>query len=245
MAVPVYPRLGTTYPDANGVPITSAGALVDESQYISNALDSGYLLSDDPLDVFEPDDRTDLAGDAPADAQYLTLATNATLTTERVLTAGTNITLTDGGAGSTLTINATATAGSADIFYGQTAGTQVLPTGVLTVVQWTEALDPNNLFTANVYTTPAAGRYLISVELNIATTVEATVLVRITAGGSTATNIGGAKVSGGTRSVASSTVILSLGSGIAVGVSAQQNSGVDATIGSGGYTGFFTVQRLS
>ena len=43
---------------------------------------------------------------APTDAQYVTLATDATLTNERVLTAGTGITLTDGGAGSTVTIAA-------------------------------------------------------------------------------------------------------------------------------------------
>lgn len=41
---------------------------------------------------------------APTDAQYVTLATNATITNERVLTAGVGITLTDGGAGSTITI---------------------------------------------------------------------------------------------------------------------------------------------
>ncbi len=44
---------------------------------------------------------------APKDAQYLTLATNATLTNERVVTAGNGITLTDAGAGSTLTIAST------------------------------------------------------------------------------------------------------------------------------------------
>ncbi|MBI1863425.1 hypothetical protein HYS00_04895, partial [Candidatus Microgenomates bacterium] len=41
---------------------------------------------------------------APADAQYLTLATNSTLTNERVATAGTNISLTDAGANGNLTI---------------------------------------------------------------------------------------------------------------------------------------------
>jgi len=41
---------------------------------------------------------------APHDAQYATLAANATLTDERVLTGGSGITLTDGGAGSTLTV---------------------------------------------------------------------------------------------------------------------------------------------
>lgn len=42
--------------------------------------------------------------DAPVDAQYLTLATNATLTNERVFTAGANVVVTDGGAGSTYTV---------------------------------------------------------------------------------------------------------------------------------------------
>lgn len=43
-------------------------------------------------------------GSAPNSASYLTLATNGSLTSERVLTAGAGITLTDGGAGSTLTV---------------------------------------------------------------------------------------------------------------------------------------------
>ena len=50
-------------------------------------------------------------GGAPVDAQYVTLATDSTLTNERVLTAGSNITITDGGAGSTVTIAASAGAG--------------------------------------------------------------------------------------------------------------------------------------
>lgn len=41
---------------------------------------------------------------APADATYLALSTNATLTVERVLTAGKNVFFTDAGAGSTLTV---------------------------------------------------------------------------------------------------------------------------------------------
>jgi len=46
------------------------------------------------------------ASAAPTGASYVTLATNGTLTSERVLTAGTGITLTDAGAGSTVTIAA-------------------------------------------------------------------------------------------------------------------------------------------
>ena len=48
--------------------------------------------------------------DAPASAQYLTLATDVTLTQERVLTAGTGMSFADGGAGSTLTVNLANTA---------------------------------------------------------------------------------------------------------------------------------------
>lgn len=44
-------------------------------------------------------------GAAPDDAQYLTLATNATLTNERVFTAGTNVVVTDGGAGATYVVD--------------------------------------------------------------------------------------------------------------------------------------------
>lgn len=47
---------------------------------------------------------------APVGASYLTLGTDGTLTDERVLTAGAGIAFTDGGAGSTLTIEATGAA---------------------------------------------------------------------------------------------------------------------------------------
>jgi hypothetical protein len=53
-----------------------------------------------------------LAAGAPTTASYVTLGTDATLSSERVLTAGTGITLTDAGAGSTLTIATTTTAGA-------------------------------------------------------------------------------------------------------------------------------------
>ena len=45
---------------------------------------------------------------APKDAQYLTLSANNTLLNARTITAGTNINLTDGGAGAALTISADA-----------------------------------------------------------------------------------------------------------------------------------------
>jgi hypothetical protein len=51
-------------------------------------------------------------GGAPTDAQYLTLAANGGLSDERVLTAGTGISLTDGGAGGALTVAATGGGGA-------------------------------------------------------------------------------------------------------------------------------------
>jgi hypothetical protein len=52
------------------------------------------------------------SGGAPATAQYLTLALDGTLSNERVLTAGTNVSFVDGGPNGTLTINATGGSGT-------------------------------------------------------------------------------------------------------------------------------------
>ena len=49
-------------------------------------------------------------GGAPTSAAYVTIGANATLTGERALTAGTGITIADGGANSTVTINASGNA---------------------------------------------------------------------------------------------------------------------------------------
>jgi hypothetical protein len=51
-------------------------------------------------------------GGAPVDATYVVVSLDPTLTNERVLTAGTNITIVDGGANGPLTINASGGAGS-------------------------------------------------------------------------------------------------------------------------------------
>lgn len=57
-------------------------------------------------------------GGAPTNATYVTLSTNATLTNERVLTAGANITLTDNGPGNTLVITATGGGGGGSVASG-------------------------------------------------------------------------------------------------------------------------------
>lgn len=73
---------------------------------------------------------------APNDPQYVTLATNSTLANERVLTAGTAISVVDGGAGSTVTINNTAqnfgtvaVSGQSDVVADATSDTLTLAAG--------------------------------------------------------------------------------------------------------------------
>lgn len=110
MAIAVYPQQGREYPDALGNPITSAGAIVDESAYIEDALDEGYLSTWDPYDVYSPDDRTGLTANAPSDAGFITVGDEAGLSAERRLTAGTGITITDGGPEGPITIAAAAAA---------------------------------------------------------------------------------------------------------------------------------------
>lgn len=107
-SIAVYPRAGTEYLDANNVPITSAGAIVPVSAYIDDALRRGDVSTSDPLDVYDPEDRTGVIPGlfAPVNAEYLVAAANATLTNDRVLQAGTGITLTPGAG--TLTVASTA-----------------------------------------------------------------------------------------------------------------------------------------
>lgn len=71
------------------------------------------------------------AGTAPSTASYLTLGTSSLLDSERVLTAGTNITLTDAGAGSTLTVSLPSTL----------SGNTTL-TGTTTYSSWSGAASP-------------------------------------------------------------------------------------------------------
>lgn len=53
-------------------------------------------------------DTLNAAANAPASASYVTLGTDTTLTSERVLTAGSGIGVTDAGAGSTVTVSVAA-----------------------------------------------------------------------------------------------------------------------------------------
>jgi hypothetical protein len=85
--------------------------MMDSDPYTWDASDNAFIVRADTIE-FNGVSIDDLGGSsAPIDGQYVTLATNATLTHERVLTAGGGVTITDGGAGSTVTIAANGTSG--------------------------------------------------------------------------------------------------------------------------------------
>lgn len=139
--VEVYPKKGETYPDADGVPITAVGANVAQSKYIADALRDGFLLTWDPLEINEPEDRTTLAPDAPADAAYIVASANATLMNELVLTQGANITLTPGPG--TMTI---ASAGNPNAVSGPVSST---PNAVMLFGDGTGKTAKNSLVTVD------------------------------------------------------------------------------------------------
>ena len=88
---------------------SSGGSGITEAQGDARYLRRSLNLSDVAAAATA---RGNLAA-APNTPQYVVLATHAELTSERVLTAGSNITLTDGGAGSTLTIASSGGGGGA------------------------------------------------------------------------------------------------------------------------------------
>ncbi len=103
--VAVYPREGTTYPDAAGVAITADGAIVDVSKYIRDAIGAGFLLTFDPLGNYQPDDRSGTGGGGSGSggrsfaSQSLLAAAIGAFSGEVVSTTGC-ISAGDGGGGS-------------------------------------------------------------------------------------------------------------------------------------------------
>ena len=119
-------------------------------------------------------------GGAPTNATYVTLSADATLTQERVLTAGSGITIVDGGAGSTVTISAsgggaTLTAATITVPFGLQAQTATVVDAGATaaskvMVTWgnTANTDENQPSATNVTFSAvgAAGQVLITVSSN-------------------------------------------------------------------------------
>jgi hypothetical protein len=109
--------------------------------------------------VLGPDDAalgeavsTSPGSGAPTSGQYVTLATNGDLTHERVLTAGTGISITDGGAGSTVTVACTVTGGDSVSVNGTACAdadlddaTPAAPAGDLNIKWQKDSGTPNNV----------------------------------------------------------------------------------------------------
>jgi hypothetical protein len=104
-------------------------------------------------------------GGAPTGALYVTLATNASLTDERVLTAGSGISIVDGGAGSTVTISTT-------------NGTGADPNAQYLVLSSTGSLNNERTFTAGTGLTGTDGgansNYVLAINDSVVATVSGT-----------------------------------------------------------------------
>ena len=91
----------------------------------------GQVLTKVTADNYDYDWQAGGGGGAPTDAEYVVLSLDATLTDERVLTAGTGINIVDGGAGGNVTISFdSATAGYTlqDAYDANTTAPHITPT---------------------------------------------------------------------------------------------------------------------
>lgn len=88
----------------NNLPVSITTLTEDTSPDAANDFVITYDASDGTNKKVKIQNIPQTGGNAPVGASYLTLATNATLTSERVLTASTGIALTDNGAGNSLDV---------------------------------------------------------------------------------------------------------------------------------------------
>lgn len=93
----------------NAVTVTRVGSDTFDgaTSFVLSAQYDWVVIQSDGTATWRVIGKTVPAASAPSDAQYLTLATNATLTNERVYTPANNVFATDGGAGSTYTVQVT------------------------------------------------------------------------------------------------------------------------------------------
>lgn len=109
-------------------------------------------------------------GGAPVNASYLTLGTNATLTSERVLTAGTGISLTDGGAGGNLTVASTVTGTVTSVAMTvpsilSLSGTPITTSGTLAVTLATQTANTHFLGPASGSAAAPTFRSMVAADL--------------------------------------------------------------------------------
>ena len=116
--------VGTAAPNEK---ITVEGAISLDEVAGAPSATSGYgklyVKNSDSKLYFKNDSGSEFdllagAAGAPADAQYVTLATNGTLSAERVLSGSSGITITDGGAGNNVTLSVSANTSDFDFLLG-------------------------------------------------------------------------------------------------------------------------------
>lgn len=125
------------------ITIEDEGVLVDPAATLLNFVGAGVTATSTgpgTVDVTIPGGG---GGGAPADAQYVVMALNATLTDERVLTAGTGVGILDGGAGGPVTLSVTSTLAQILDNGNSTGGTNILVSSGDSIVGQTDlVLDP-------------------------------------------------------------------------------------------------------
>ncbi len=131
IAVDKYGRItsATSASHVGQILVADEGSLVDAVAQSLNFTGGGVTASDAGFHI----STIDVPLKAPLDASYVVLSPSSDLTNERILTAGSNISLTDNGTGSpgTVVIGCTLTAGGNDQAQEFTSsGTFNVPTGV-------------------------------------------------------------------------------------------------------------------
>jgi hypothetical protein len=117
-----FPNTGSG--GGGAIVVEDEGILVDPATTLLNFIGAGVTASSagpGAVDVTIPG-----GGGAPANATYVTMSLNATLTDERVLTPGTGIDLLDGGAGGAVTLSVDATFAEILANGNATGGTDIL-----------------------------------------------------------------------------------------------------------------------
>ena len=98
-----------SFVDVSGGTITTTGTITADFSATGTANSGKFLRGDNTW--------ADLTAMAPSDEPYVVMSASSDLTGERVLTAGTGISITDGGANSTVTIAATGGGGGGTLYF--------------------------------------------------------------------------------------------------------------------------------
>ena len=151
-----------TFVDVTGGTITTSGTITGDLSATGTPSSSNFLRGDNTWAV-----PAGGGGGAPTDASYVVIGADSTLTDERVLTAGSNITITDGGAGGNVTIAASGGGGGGLTTTTVTSGTSTTIGGDVLLIINNPTLEDD--FTVNIPAPSAvdAGARVLVIPLDI------------------------------------------------------------------------------